>query len=60
MDRQSGHRQALWDIRGKVMGLPVQASGGPVDPRGVRGYYHATAWTLEAAKALGDETEPLA
>ena len=47
----SGIDQAIWDIRGKVLGMPVyQLLGGPVDPRGVRGYYHAQAWTLEAAK----------
>src|SRR5437899_10843855 len=38
----SGIDQAMWDIRGKVLGLPVdQLLGGPFDPRGVRGYYHA-------------------
>lgn len=53
----SGIDQAIWDIRGKVMGMPVyQLLGGPVDPRGVRGYYHAQAWTLEAARELGDQT----
>jgi galactonate dehydratase len=37
----SGIDQALWDIRGKVLGRPVyQLLGGPLDHRGVRGYYH--------------------
>jgi galactonate dehydratase len=40
----SGIDQALWDIRGKVLGLPIhQLLGGPFDARGVRGYYHASA-----------------
>jgi galactonate dehydratase len=34
--------QALWDIRGKALGVPVyKLLGGPLDPHGVRGYYHA-------------------
>lgn len=38
----SGIDQALWDIRGKAMGVPVyQLLGGPYDAKGVRGYYHA-------------------
>lgn len=37
----SGIDQALWDIRGKVLGKPVyELLGSPVDERGVRGYYH--------------------
>jgi len=53
----SGIDQAIWDIRGKVLGMPVyEILGGPLDARGVRGYYHAQAWTLEAAKELGEQT----
>ena len=37
----SGIDQALWDIRGKALGMPVHKMlGGPFDARGVRGYYH--------------------
>ena len=37
----SGIDQALWDIRGKVLERPVyELLGGPLDDRGVRGYYH--------------------
>ena len=44
----SGIDQAMWDIRGKVLGLPVyQLLGGPFDARGVRGYYHANAQNRE-------------
>ena len=49
----SGIDQALWDIRGKVLGMPVyKLLGGPVDPRGVRGYYHARAGTKEQLMKL--------
>src|ERR1700677_2994707 len=38
----SGIDQALWDLRGKALGVPVyQLLGGPYDQAGVRGYYHA-------------------
>src|SRR4249919_2780271 len=54
----SGIDQALWDIRGKVLNMPVyELLGGPVDPRGVRGYYHASAWTLSEARELRDKTK---
>jgi len=49
----SGIDQALWDIRGKVLGMPVyKLLGGPFDPRGVRGYYHASASTKEELAQL--------
>ena len=49
----SGIDQALWDIRGKVLGMPVwQLLGGPLDARGVRGYYHASASTREELARL--------
>jgi galactonate dehydratase len=49
----SGIDQALWDIRGKVLGMPVyQLLGGPLDSRGVRGYYHASASTKEQLAKL--------
>ncbi|HYZ83732.1 MAG TPA: galactonate dehydratase [Bryobacteraceae bacterium] len=49
----AGIDQALWDIRGKVLGMPVyKLLGGPVDPRGVRGYYHTRARNLDELRKL--------
>ena len=49
----SGIDQALWDIRGKALGMPVyKLLGGPFDSRGVRGYYHANARTREELQKL--------
>ena len=49
----SGIDQALWDLRGKILGMPVyKLLGGPFDPRGVRGYYHATASTRDQLAKL--------
>jgi len=51
----SGIDQALWDIRGKVLGMPVyKLLGGPSDARGVRGYYHTNASTPEELTRLRD------
>ena len=37
----AGIDQAMWDIRGKALGQPAyKLLGGPLNPRGVRGYYH--------------------
>jgi galactonate dehydratase len=57
----SGIDQALWDIRGKALGMPVyKLLGGPFDSRGVRGYYHVNganreqlSQVRETAHALG-------
>src|ERR1700752_2566106 len=55
----SGIDQAIWDIRGKALGMPVyQLLGGPIDPRGVRGYYHAQARTVEAAPQPSRRAKP--
>jgi galactonate dehydratase len=49
----SGIDQALWDLRGKILGVPVyKLLGGPNDPAGVRGYYQAGGRNLEALRAL--------
>src|SRR5438270_11836778 len=39
--------QALWDLRGKILGVPIyKLLGGPIDADGVRGYFIANALTL--------------
>jgi galactonate dehydratase len=49
----SGIDQAMWDLRGKILGLPVyKLLGGPNDPAGVRGYYASNARTLEELRKL--------
>jgi galactonate dehydratase len=56
----SGIDQALWDIRGKILGQPVyKLLGGPFDPRGVRGYYHARAATPEQQRRLREDADRL-
>jgi galactonate dehydratase len=56
----SGIDQALWDIRGKVLGVPVyKLLGGPADPRGVRGYYHMQAGTREQLQQLRESATKL-
>jgi galactonate dehydratase len=56
----SGIDQALWDIRGKVLGMPVyKLLGGPFDARGVRGYYHARASTKEQLMKLRESAQTL-
>ncbi len=47
----SGIDQALWDLRGKALGMPVyQLLGG--ESAGVRGYYHTNASTREQLTEL--------
>src|SRR5579859_2905498 len=45
--------QALWDLRGKILEVPVyKLLGGPNDPEGVRGYYIANARTPDQLQRL--------
>jgi galactonate dehydratase len=56
----SGIDQALWDIRGKILGVPVyKLLGGPTDPRGVRGYYHVQAFTKEQLQSVRESAGKL-
>lgn len=56
----SGIDQAMWDIRGKVLGLPVyKLLGGPMDGRGVRGYYHIRSTSRAALEELRGRAEQL-
>jgi galactonate dehydratase len=56
----SGIDHALWDIRGKVLNQPVyRLLGGPMDARGVRGYYHARAGTSEEMRELREKADEL-
>ena len=56
----SGIDQALWDLRGKILGMPVyKLLGGPMNPNGVRGYYHARARTLDDLKRLRESADEL-
>jgi galactonate dehydratase len=49
----AGIDQAIWDLRGKILGVPVyKLLGGPNDPSGVRGYYAAGGRTLEQLRKL--------
>jgi galactonate dehydratase len=54
----SGIDHAMWDLRGKILGLPVyKLLGGPTDPAGVRGYYHARAGSKEELIKLRESAE---
>ncbi len=56
----SGIDQALWDLRGKLLGMPVyKLLGGPMDASGVRGYYHARASSPEQLRKLRETAESL-
>jgi galactonate dehydratase len=50
--------QALWDLRGKILGVSVyKLLGGPNDPDGVRGYYIANPRNLDDLKRLRETAQ---
>lgn len=54
----SGIDQALWDIRGKILGMPVyKMLGGPTDPAGVRGYYHVRGTSPAELQKMRDSAK---
>ena len=54
----AGIDQALWDIRGKALNMPVyKLLGGPFDARGVRGYYHLRARNKDDYPRLREEAK---
>jgi len=54
----AGIDQAIWDLRGKILGMPVyKLLGGPTDPGGVRGYYHASPRTREDLQKFREMAE---
>ncbi len=56
----SGIDQALWDIRGQALRLPVyKLLGGPHDSRGVRGYYHIGGQTREQLQRVRETAKSL-
>ena len=56
----AGIDQALWDIRGKLLGMPVyKLLGGPFDERGVRGYYHVRAQGLQQLREVRAKAKEL-
>ena len=56
----AGIDQALWDLRGKILGQPVyRLLGGPVEPKGVRGYYHVRASSRDELAQVREQADEL-